>query len=161
MRKHVFLIHMICVFFFGHNYAGEKTIALNDSISIYLKEDTLYETAHALEPEKIVKLDNGIDVIDGKPVFGVDEDLPKTKLSKCTLSINGKKINLDVSYMYNPNLRMVDKDGIKIEIKNNIIKLNVYFSDGAGAYVVQWLIFGRESVRTVISENEYILNYIQ
>ena len=137
--------------------AGEKTIVLNDSISLFLKEDSINSKEYFKNYKKIILIDY-IRFIDDKPVYGIDDKPPDTILSELTLMINKKEISLNVSYMYDPILHLIGKNQINLIIINNLIKMDIIFSDGAGTYAAQWLIFDHESTRTILSSNEGIIH---
>jgi hypothetical protein len=96
----------------------------------------------------------GVCLIDGKPVFGTDWEMPKYVLKEAIIEINGKRVPLDVSCMYNPWFGMPDSKSFSVEKIEGGFVLEGIFSDGAGAYKAQWQIIDGASVRTKLSQEE-------
>lgn len=93
-------------------------------------------------------------LIDKQIWFGSDAglDLPRNQLVNLTLFFNGEKVELDVSGLFNPSLENeIKKDQFTFEKAEVGYNLTGYFSDGAGAYSVNWLIIKGTSLRTKIS----------
>lgn len=96
----------------------------------------------------------GIVLIDGKPVFGTDWELPKSILLEAKTVVNGKTITLDVSCMYNPWMGKPDKKDFSVNKTEGGFLITGKFSDGAGRYKAQWLIVEDVSVRTMLVKEE-------
>lgn len=95
--------------------------------------------------------------IDGKKWFGSDwgMEFPKNELTKLSLELNGDKIKLNTSQMFNPNYSGSLNEGqFKLIKTGNSYMLYAFFSDGAGTYTVYWKINDKKSVRVKISNDE-------
>lgn len=95
-----------------------------------------------------------ICLIDKQIWFGSDAgmELPRNQLMNLTLFINGEKVVLDVSGLFNPSWENeIKKDQFTFEKAEVGYNLTGYFSDGAGAYSVNWLIIKGASIRTKIA----------
>ncbi|HUV30841.1 MAG TPA: hypothetical protein VMY05_07130 [Acidobacteriota bacterium] len=92
-------------------------------------------------------------LIDGKPVFGTDGELPSNQLIKATVIIEVDTISLDVSCMYNPFFGEPDPRFFKIVRRSGFVIWG-YFSDGAGSYEAEWLIVKNSSVRVRLEWGE-------
>ncbi len=150
--KNIFILFVFC--FINFCNADEKKIVLNDSTSIYLKESLIDNETYFEHPEKITNI-SGFCFIDNELIFGTDFVLPKSKLDYAYVLINKNKISLNVSSIYNPFL---SKCSFRTSMENGVLLINAKFSDGAGTYAVQWIIFKNKSVRTLISKDEYIFS---
>lgn len=126
-------------------------INLNDSIYLVFQVSSFDYTQH-----KIVRCDecgeNDICLIDEKPVFGTDGGFPKTVLADLKLCIDTIIINLNTSAMYNVNGNnlLLSSDQFKLYTLNDRYILSGSFSDGAGHYIVEWLIIEATSLRIKI-----------
>ncbi len=79
-------------------------------------------------------------------------ELPRNQLMNLTLFINSEKVVLDVSGLFNPSWENeIKKDQFTFEKAEVGYNLTGYFSDGAGAYSVNWLIIKGASIRTKIA----------
>ncbi len=99
-----------------------------------------------------------ICLIDGQIWFGNDQglDLPKNKLLKLTIVINGTSIPLETHGMYNINygsLTIREKQ-FKLTKTNVGFMLYGFFSDGAGTYTAHWQIIKNKANRNVLSNDE-------
>ncbi len=102
-------------------------------------------------------------LIDGKPFWGSDGQLPEDELSQIIIESGQGSTALDVSSMYEP---MFDKDNIAMRIKAvptwaDFYKIRARLSDGAGAYTVEWLVTPKGSARTHIGDGESLYNFCQ
>ena len=118
---------------------------LNDSV-LLLKWDTcqLQITEKAFKSEKhrltylhLVGEDSIVNRIDGNEFWGTDGDIPHSQYSKCQLKMGKKVLNLPSKTLYNPNLHHTT---LYIDRATNTLYLSALNSDGAGGYVVLWLI---------------------
>jgi len=126
----------------------EKQVSLSAIIENFDSSKHFYDTCDTGLGWKSICL------IDSKVWFGSDAgmELPKNQLINLTLLVNGNKIELDVSGMYNPNFKNeIRKDQFKFEKAEVGYNLIGFFSDGAGSYSVNWLIIKGKSLRTRIS----------
>lgn len=143
--------------------AHGKEPALNNQ---YEDGVTLTITSKPFDPKthSIKKCGETVCVIDGKPVYGTYGKMPKREVTSLVFEKNGKKIPLDVSAMYNPN---VDNTNIKRYIKltswgEDTYEVTGYFSHDDGdddTYICRWLIMqGRGSIRNHISDYESLVS---
>ena len=98
-----------------------------------------------------------ICAIDNALWYGSDIglDKPKNQLTSLVLEIDNKKINLDISSMFNPNFSgKLHKDQFKIQKAGGQYNLYGYFSDGAGTYTAHWKIINYLSIREIISNSD-------
>jgi hypothetical protein len=130
------------------------TIPLGERISLSMNITAFEASTHKITKCKILDWE-GICLIDGKPVFGTDWDLPKNQLSRALLRIDGNYIDLDVSCMFNPWFGKPKSDVFSIEKVEGGYVLKGSFSDGAGSYEAEWLVIQNTSVRTKIARLEY------
>lgn len=94
-----------------------------------------------------------ICLIDKQLWFGSDAgmELPKNQLIKLSLELKDYQIELDVKGLYNPSWNnQLRKEQFKLEKAEIGYTLTGNFSDGAGAYSVQWLIVNQGSIRIAI-----------
>jgi hypothetical protein len=104
-----------------------------------------------------------ICLIDGQIWFGADQglDLPKNKLLKLIIIINGTSIPLETNGMYNVNFGSltIREKQFKL-VKTNIgYTLYGYFSDGAGTYTAHWTILKNKAIKNVISNDETFFSW--
>jgi hypothetical protein len=102
-------------------------------------------------------------LIDGKQAIGlVDGAVPKTQLDKATLIIEDKKIELDVSCLYNPWFTTPEKDSFALSAPEesedapsaqNIGGLIASFPEGIIRYSVEWRIVDGTALRVEIEED--------
>lgn len=95
-------------------------------------------------------------LIDNTPFFGTDGKLPSQQLDKITLSINGQSVVLNTKGMFNPTLTPSTITN-RIQVTHfwgNVYKVKGEFSDGAGAYLAEWLIVKNQALRTAIGNKE-------
>lgn len=97
---------------------------------------------------------SAVCLIDGKPIFGADGEMPRSRLDKATVDLAGRKVELDTSCMYNPWVASPGKDSFTATPTEDGFLVTGSFSDGAGSYFAQWLIVKGGSVRTVLSTDE-------
>jgi hypothetical protein len=100
---------------------------------------------------------SGVCLIDGKPVFGTDGEVPRTRLERATLQVGGQSVNLDTTCMYDPWVGSPDPKSFWVTEAEGGLLVSGRFSDGAGGYVAQWLVVKGGSVRTVLSGDEQVL----
>lgn len=121
----------------------------------------LTKTKFVVKDHKIEFSDNGAYpiTIDNKPIFGVDLEMPKTQLISAVLTIGTNKYNLDVSGMFDPwvgDRLFAQQAELKRGWHESGKVLRANLSDGAGSYAVEWLIVGNSSIRTILSNDEWI-----
>ena len=86
--------------------------------------------------------------IDGRPYFGSDGQVPYTQLDAAVLEYGTHAVRLDVSCMFNPWVGSANRSLYSVEPADDGYLVRGAFSDGAGAYVADWLVVGDGSVRT-------------
>ena len=129
----------------------------SDGTKLHLFASVFDSTKHSIKYCKILDW-SGVCLIDEKPVFGTDWDIPKITLDRAYLEINNKKIELEVTGMYNPWFREPQKKFFSVIkwAKSGFI-IRGYFSDGAGGYVAEWQIIAGVSIRTILSNDDDIV----
>lgn len=126
-------------------------ITLTGTIETFNKAKHKYDTCDSGLGWKYICL------IDGKIWYGSDMgmDLPKNQLTKLTIKIKGKEIQLETTGMFNTNFGNELKDGqYHLTKTGDEYSLEAMFSDGAGTYIVNWRIVKGRSQRIKISNNE-------
>jgi hypothetical protein len=93
-------------------------------------------------------------LIDGRPVFGTDGELPDTMLSRATVTLDTRRIGLDVSSMYQPRL---GDHTVTAERSESGCIVRACLSDGAGAYVAEWRVVAGVPMRTILSGDEKLI----
>lgn len=129
------------------------TIQLKDGISLQMIIVPFDAKKHKIKNCQILDW-SGICLIDGKPVFGTDWELPKNQLIKSSVKIGALTIALDVSCMYNPFFGEPDLNNFKAEEVEGGYLIHGSFSDGAGSYEAEWFIIQNRSVRTQLQKKE-------
>lgn len=154
MRKCFFLI-LFClnIVVFGQQ---KSLIKMSPEVSLCVEIENFNVKKHLIEHCEVFCKD--YCVIDNHISFGLDCEPPYTQLNLLQFIFQGKEINLDVTGMYNPNLRKLNISKNQFELfshgKGQFHILKGIFSDGAGTYTAQWLIKKNYSVRTNISPIE-------
>ncbi|RPD43438.1 hypothetical protein [Paracnuella aquatica] len=95
--------------------------------------------------------------IDGQSFYGIDQglELPQTELFSLTIQIDGKKIPLNVSGMFNSTFGGGLSAGkFSLQRKGNAYYLESFFSDGAGTYIAKWKVENGKAERVLISNDE-------
>jgi hypothetical protein len=115
------------------------------------------------EKHKIKSCGDYTCLIDGNPFFGSDGEIPSEKIARIVFLHQDCIMNLDVNAMYDPN---ISSDNIKYRIKVDhywgaFYKVTGRFSDGAGAYIAQWIVTNGGSIRTHISDYETLYELLK
>lgn len=84
---------------------------------------------------------NWLKKINGKEIWGLQRDIPKMQYGKMILTIDKNSISLPIDNLFEPNL---DYTKVNIDKKSNTIYISTLNSDGAGAYMVLWVISNGE-----------------
>ncbi len=129
------------------------TISLGDGITLNLTATQFNDKNHKITECKINDRPS-VCLIDGKPVFGTDLDLPRNQLIKATIKIDKNTINLDATCMYNP---WFGKPNVKNFTQKKAFGgylVSGYFSDGAGSYEAEWFVIENSAVRTRLVKGE-------
>ena len=91
-------------------------------------------------------------LVDGYPVFGTEGAVPKVELKNLILVVDNKPISLDHRGMFNP-WSPIEGKSLHVQIiedSPNGLRIRGEFSDGAAAYIVEWLVLGEGSARVLI-----------
>jgi len=114
------------------------TLRLGEGISLSMTIGTFDPGAHKITKCKILDWE-GICLIDGKPVFGTDWELPKNQLICAVFRVGSESIDLDVSCMYNPWFGSPRAEGFSSSKVEGGYIVRGSFSDGAGSYCSRYL----------------------
>jgi hypothetical protein len=139
----------------GQSYGQrEGKIKLADNVTL-----TLFQEPFDPKGKDIELSDNKFVIsINRKPVFGTDGEIPRTFLKKATLTIGTKVYDLQVDGMYEAWLDgYFDDKKFKLRIEGLKYIVSGGLSDGAGFYGVEWVIVGRGSIRTILTNDERII----
>lgn len=129
----------------------DNGITLTGTIETFDKSKHSYDTCDSGSGWRYICL------IDDKIWYGNDKgmDLPKNQLTKLTIKIEGKEIQLETTGMFNTNFGNELKDGqYHLTRTGEEYLLEAMFADGAGAYIVNWRIVKDRSQRIKISNKE-------
>jgi hypothetical protein len=139
------------------NFIERADLNLGCNIILSLKAMPFDSTQHTIKrgrPASPFDKWEGVILIDDKPVFGTDWEMPKYILLEAQAKVNGEIIPLDVSCMYDPWFNQPDeKDFSVIQVEGGFL-ISGIFSDGAGRYKAQWLIIDNASVRTMLVKED-------
>ncbi len=129
------------------------TISLKHNITLEIAVAPFDATKHRVTECEIMgsKL---ICLIDDKPVFGNDWELPRSALIKAAVKIGPTLVDLDVSCMFNPWFEKPDPQDFTSEPVEGGYLVRGNFSDAAGRYKAEWLIIQSGSVRTQLTNAE-------
>ena len=133
-------------------------LKLNDSISLTFEKSDFKLTDQKIDYYKSFPIG-----INGEIIFGTDGELPKSKLTKAELKIGEILYDLEISGMYNPWFgNGLNENLIRIRKENGGFILHGMFSDGAGSYGTEWIVYKNSSIRTILSKDEdIIIEYFQ
>lgn len=150
------LLTIVLIFIVAQSYGQhEGKVKLADNITLTLIQEPFDPNGKDIELS-----DNKFVIsIDKKPVFGTDGEIPRTYLKRATLTIGTKIYDLQVDGMFNAWLDGYFSDK-KFKLKTEGYKYIVTggLSDGAGFYGVEWVIVGRGSIRTILTNDERIVS---
>lgn len=151
--KLLFTITLLVLVGQSHGQQKEVKVKLADNVTLTFLKGTFDPKGKAIEIS-----DNVVISIDNNLVFGTDGEMPTTFLKKGTLTIGAKNYDLQVDAMYNPWLDDFFNDKVfKLIMEGPKYKIIGGFSDGAGYYGVEWVVFGQGCVRTILTNDEKIL----
>lgn len=124
-------------------------------IKLIVKTESFQATKH-----EIIKCRDGVCLIDGKPFFGSDGDMPETQLASIEFKKDEKAITLDVSSMFNPAVTIdnIQRMLVVEPYWGDFYKVTGHFSGGAAAYVAQWIVSVDGSVRIHLSDFESLFD---
>jgi hypothetical protein len=131
----------------------QATIELGRGLTLRMSASPFDPKGHVIERCRHDG-DNPVCLIDGKPVFGTDGEMPRSRLDKAAVEVAGRKVDLDTSCMYNPWVAKPEKSSYSASPAEDGYLVTGSFSGGAGSYFAQWLIVIGGSVRTVITTDE-------
>ena len=132
--------------------AQERIQALDHGVTLRINYRPFLANEH-----KITLCENHPCLIDAKLFYGSDGTMPKTQFNFITFETKGRSITLDVSSMYEADVYQ----NFKLEKHDRVFILTGKFSDGAGAYIAQWMINEYGSVRTHLSNGEHLYKMTQ
>lgn len=148
---------MIIVLFFSlsqpirqSKFFGVCTFTLPHGIQLQLKASRFHPTQHRVDSCQVGPDEDpwvGVCLIDAKPIFGTDWDMPRTVLDEAYVVIGKDKVYLDVSCMYNPWNSSADRRSFSADKIEGGYIITGHFSDGAGTYDAEWLVVRGQSVR--------------
>lgn len=129
------------------------TINLDNNATLTLQREPFDFKKHRIEYDK----EEYAITIDGKPIFGTDNKLPRTILNKATLKIESKTYDLQVDSMFDPWVGdRPESNSFRFQKEGQRLRLTARFSDGAGTYAAEWIIINNTSLRTILSNDEII-----
>ena len=108
--------------------------------------------------------DDKICLIDGHPPFGTAWGTPITYVKSITVEYQGRTHLLDVSNMFNAwGTRPLEYPGSVRYFGGKCFspdhcQLRGLFSDGAGAFVAEWVVFNGRCTRTVLTSSSDVVN---
>ena len=129
-------------------------------VKLEVRASTFIANRHRIERCPAPYQDN-VCTIDGKVFFGTDGDAPSTQLDSMALKIDGQRVDLDISGMFEPWVDRPRRESFKGSETGEgfgIYKVVGTFSDGAGFYVAEWLVTAHGSVRTLLTHDEHIID---
>ncbi len=153
----ILYIHFLAAILFSTHATAQtsKVVVKLDSIS----QLTLTKAPFVAKDHKVEFDGNYPIAIDNKPIFGTDGEMPQTQLTSAVLTIGTKKYYLEVTGMFNPWVgdRLVNQRAeLKWGWRGGQKVLRASLSDGAGSYAAEWTIVGNASIRTILSNDEWI-----
>lgn len=139
-----------------------------DDVKTYKLEEGVILKIHEIPFKKSHKITDckefpkAVCLIDGHIPFGIDLNLPTKEFDYIKLEINGFEYYLDTSDMYDGwgDRQAITENGyhyfqVICDTRLNC-KARGNFSDGAGAYDVEWTIRFGTTTRTLISDTNDI-----
>lgn len=126
------------------------TYQLAPQITLCLVQVPFDSTAHVIEYYQDDEMEwRWISLIDGKPVYGTDGQMPSRRLRSGWVDYRGERIPLDVSAMYDA-LETPSADTPLVDIQPDGLCISATFSDGAAIYEAVWLIARSRSFRAAL-----------
>jgi hypothetical protein len=151
----VIVLLMVAVPAFADNSKSIKsdsyTIPLKDGISLQMTVASFDAKKHKIKKCQILDW-SGVCLIDDKPVFGADWEIPINQLIKATVKIGANTIALDISCMFNPFMGKPERQNFTMEQVEGGYLIHGSFSDGAGSYEAEWFIIQNRSIRTKLQK---------
>lgn len=119
----------------------DSTISFKkDSIILIVTRTSFNPKNNKLQYHKVDNSNNEmsyLEKINGKAIWGTDGNVPKNQYGQITLTLGKYKINLPIDNLYEPT---IDYTTVNIDTKNRTIYISALNGDGAGGYVVLWII---------------------
>lgn len=112
-----------------------------DSIQVVLTEKKFVLGNRKIKKEKEY---NVIVEIDNKPYWGCDGGLPQSEYKSIDITMGSSTISIPaeaICDLFNPNLSSTQ---VNYDSKNDVLYIQSMNSDGAGGYVVCWIIEKRK-----------------
>jgi len=119
-----------------------KAVLADQNIKIEFTETKFIKANH-----KFKFLDHNSDIIikiDNLDIFGTDGGIPKREYKSIEVQIKNEKIEIPASALKNlfePNLELSEANYDEV---NNILYIQALNSDGAGGYIILWIIEGNK-----------------
>lgn len=80
---------------------------------------------------------SGLEKINGKAIWGTDGNIPKYQYGQFTVFMGDDTLHLPIDDLFEPNL---GNTTVHIDEQNHMMYISATNSDGAGTYVVLWII---------------------
>jgi hypothetical protein len=132
-------------------FVGSASYQLTPGVTLTVRASRFIPSKHSIRKVR------GHVIIDGRQVMGVDGNIPTVQLDEAYLTIRGRKIALDTSCLYDPWHTAPSKEHFEAkwwegEPQNDreVLTISGTFSDGAGGYIVHWLVVDDTSLRISI-----------
>lgn len=123
-------------------------ILLKDSLQIQVCAEKFIPQEHSIAHFK--EYPDQIEFIDGKKYWGTDGGMPTSKYSKIEIQMSSEPLLLPFSALeglYEPTLRNTQ---VNIDEETNTIYIQSMNSDGAGGYLIIWLIKNGEYIERFV-----------
>ena len=151
--RHLITISLLIIIGQSFGQPRDVKVKLADNITLTLVKDSFDPKGKNIEIS-----DNVVISINKGLVYGTDGEIPRTYLKKATLTIGTTHFDLQVDGMYNPWDEDVFNDKVfRLKTEGAKYKILGGFSDGAGYYGVEWVVYGQGCTRTILTNDEKIL----
>jgi hypothetical protein len=136
-----------------HEPRSRWTLEVRPGVLLRLETRSFDSTQRKIHRCTIVDWE-GVCLIDGRPVFGTDWELPTSELVAATVVLEGTEVALDVSCMFDPWADQPRTEQFLLEEAEGGYGVRGHLSDGAGSYDVEWFVIQGASVRTKLVKGE-------
>lgn len=125
----------------------DSLCAINDTISLVIKTGKFNKDEHKIDSVN----SRYVEKIDGKNPYGIDGDVPRLEIKNIELKINSQEIEIpkqEYKDLFQPRLR-----NLNLYLDNRGI-IYIYMpgnSDGAGGYMVVWMIKKHRYLKRYVS----------
>ena len=129
----------------AHALDPRQAIALGERIRVVAELHHFVASEHAL----YYCTDERLCLVDGYPVFGTAGTMPEMGFKQLVAVVDNIVVALDHRGMFNP-WSPIDRDALQFTLISddvNGVRIRGEFSDGAAAYVAEWLLVGGVSAR--------------